>query len=219
MLPKVARSAGSETRSARCKSYAERMVHSSRSMDKANDRMEEATTDLPAETAGRTRAHRRRRPGDAHRPGRARAGLGLPDRRSGRRRGGASARSPPSGRRSSSATSSCRGWAATTLLRTLKDQLSRHHVHPADRAGHGRERGRSDQGRRLRLSDQAGRSAAAADPAAEGGRAAGDAARGRASCAGSCASRAASAASSATAPASGRSTASSSRRRRRRRRC
>ena len=77
----------------------------------------------------------------------------------------------------------------------------RPHHHPADRAGHGRDRGRGDQGRRLRLPDQAGRSAAAEDPAPEGRRAAGDAARGQASCGASCASTAASAGSSATAPA------------------
>ena len=66
------------------------------------------------------------------------------------------------------------------LLRALQGSAVRPHVHPADRAGDGRERGRGDQGRRLRLPEQAGRSAAAADPAAEGGRAAGDAARGQA---------------------------------------
>ena len=48
-------------------------------------------------------------------------------------------------------------------------------LHPADRAGHRRERRRGHQGRRLRLSEQARRSAAAEDPAAEIGRAPGNA--------------------------------------------
>ena len=86
------------------------------------------------------------------------------------------------------------------LLQDAEGPAVRHHVHPADGAGHDRERGRGDQGRRLRLPEQAGRSAAAANPAAEGGRTPGDAARGASCCGASCASRGASAESSATAP-------------------
>ncbi len=132
--------------------------------------------------------------------------LGLPDRRSRRRRrGDAEGDHLPPGDHRVRPGDAAHGRA--DLLRTLKDQLVRHHVHPADRAGHGRERRRGDQGRRLRLPEQAGRSAAAADPAAEGGRAAGHAARSAQRCAVSCASRGASAASSATARASARSIA------------
>ena len=53
----------------------------------------------------------------------------------------------------------------------------RRHDAAADGAGHGRDRRRGDEGRRLRLPDQAGRHPAAEDPARQDRRAAGDAPR------------------------------------------
>ena len=118
-------------------------------------------------------------PATRTRPGRARPGLGLSDRRGGRRRrGAAEGHHLPPGDHRQRPRDAADGRARAAAR--AEGSAVRHHVHPADRAGHGRERGRGDQGRRLRLSEQAGRSAAAADPAAEGGRAAGDAARGAA---------------------------------------
>ena len=64
------------------------------------------------------------------------------------------------------------------LLRALKDEGdATDHRHP-DRAGHRGDRGRGDQGRRLRLPDQADRAAAPEDPARQDRRAPGHAARG-----------------------------------------
>ena len=76
------------------------------------------------------------------------------------------------------------------LLRALKDDGGELHGRHPDRAGHRRDRGRSDQGRRLRLPDQADRAAAAEDPARQDRRAAGHAARGEGAAASSCASTA-----------------------------
>ena len=95
----------------------------------------------------------------------------------------------------------------------------RHLDHPAHRAGHRRDRRRGDQGRRLRLPDQAGRHAAAADPHPEGGRAAGDAARGPHPAPAAARARQLRPDHRQHAGRSARSTASSSRRRRPRRRC
>ncbi len=65
------------------------------------------------------------------------------------------------------------------LLRALQGRRRRLHGRHPDSPGHRRDGGRGDQGRRLRLPDQAGRTATAQDPARQGRRAAGDAARGQ----------------------------------------
>ena len=65
------------------------------------------------------------------------------------------------------------------LLQGAPRARPRRQRHHADGPGLRRIGRRRDQGRRLRLPHQAGRSAAAPDPAREGGRAAGDAARGQ----------------------------------------
>ena len=58
------------------------------------------------------------------------------------------------------------GMGGLDLLRALQQQTTRRrHGRADDGAGHGRDRGRSDQARRLRLPHEADRSAAAEDPA------------------------------------------------------
>ena len=116
-------------------------------------------------------------PVDSHRLDGAGNGLGISDRGSGQRRGSA----PESHHLPSRHHRVGSGDAADGRSRaaaSAQGPVVGPDAHPAHGAGHGRERGRGDQGRRVRLLEQAGRSAAAADPAAEGGRAAGDAARG-----------------------------------------
>ena len=76
------------------------------------------------------------------------------------------------------------------LLRALQGRRRRRHRRDPDRAGHRRDRGRSDQGRRLRLPDQADRAAAAEDPARQDRRAAATRCAKSRCCASSCASTA-----------------------------
>ena len=63
------------------------------------------------------------------------------------------------------------------LLHAAEGGGRRRHDRDPDRAGDGRDRGRGDQGRRVRLPDQADRAAATEDPARQDRRAAGNYAR------------------------------------------
>ena len=94
--------------------------------------------------------------------GGARPGLGIPDRRGVRRRGRLSqGHQLPAGHHRERPRDAADGRSRPAPH--AEGSAVGHHLHPADGAGHDRERRRRDQGRRLRLSEQARRPAAAAE--------------------------------------------------------